>query len=148
MTEKRRPVTPCIAVDIIIEMVDHADCPIILIERKYTPLGWAIPGGFVDVGETLEQAAIREAKEETDLDVQLTELLGIYSDPNRDVRGHTISPVYIARATGIPSAQDDAANLLICDPRYPPGKLAFDHQKILDDYLHFKTTGEKPKVGS
>jgi len=140
-----RPITPCIAVDVIIEM---ANDKIVLIERKNKPFGWAIPGGFVDVGETLEHAAVREAKEETNLDVTLIELLGIYSDPKRDSRGHTISPVYIGTANGTPRAQDDAANLQVCDPRQPPGELAFDHQQILDDYLHFKATGQKPKPGS
>lgn len=140
----RRPVTPCIAVDVIIEMSDQR---IVLIERKNEPLGWAIPGGFVDVGETLEHAAVREAREETSLDVELIELLGIYSDPRRDSRGHTISPVYIGRGSGTPRAQDDAANLALCDPRQPPGKLAFDHRQILDDYLHYKATGQRPKPG-
>ena len=99
------------------------------------------------MGETVERAAVREAKEETNLDVKLTELLGIYSDPKRDARGHTVSAVYIAEATGDPTAQDDAANLRICDPRSPPGVLAFDHQTIIDDYLRFKATGEKPEPG-
>ena len=146
MPNSRRPVTPALAVDIIIEMVNHPDRPIIVIERKYPPHGWAIPGGFVDVGETVERAAVREAKEETNLDVKLTELLGIYSDPKRDARGHTVSAVYIAEATGNPTAQDDAANLQICDPREPPGVLAFDHQSIIDDYLRFKKSGEKPQL--
>jgi len=142
MTSFNRPITPAIAVDIIIEMPDRS---IVLIERKHEPFGWAIPGGFVDIGETLEHAAIREAKEETNLDVLLTELLGIYSDPKRDSRGHTISPVYIATASGTPRAQDDAKNLVLCNPLHPPGQLAFDHRLILDDYMHFKATGKKPK---
>ncbi len=84
-----RPTTPLIAADTIMELHDRSENPIVLIERKNPPFGWAIPGGFVDIGETLEQAAIREAKEETRLDVTLTILLGIYSNPTRDPRGHT-----------------------------------------------------------
>ena len=94
------PTTPLIAVDIIIELIDREHSPIVLIERKNPPYGWAIPGGFVDVGETLEHAAVREAKEETCLDVTLTCLLGNYSDPGRDARHHTVSAVYIAQAKG------------------------------------------------
>ena len=142
MSSSFKPVTPLLTVDIIIEMQDQT---IVLIERKYPPHGWALPGGFVDVGETIENAAIREAKEETNLDITLTDLLGIYSDPKRDTRGHTVSAVYIAIAMGEARAQDDAKNLQICDPNNPPGSLAFDHQTILDDYLRFKSTGERPK---
>lgn len=144
MAQTSRPATPALTVDIIIELDNHR---IVLIERKHPPHGWALPGGFVDVGETMEHAARREAKEETNLDVTLTELLGIYSDPQRDERGHTVSAVYIAQASGEARAQDDAANLQVCDPRHPPGVLAFDHQKIVDDYLRYKLTGEKPKLG-
>ncbi|MGH8335854.1 MAG: NUDIX domain-containing protein, partial [Gammaproteobacteria bacterium] len=99
-----RPVCPPIAADAIIEIGDR----IVLIERKNTPYGWAIPGGFVDFGETVEHAAIREAKEETSLDVELHALLGVYSRPDRDPRGQTISVVYVGRAAGTPVAQDDA----------------------------------------
>jgi 8-oxo-dGTP diphosphatase len=144
MNASNRPSTPALTVDIIIEMPNQS---VVLIERKHAPHGWALPGGFVDVGETLENAARREAKEETNLNVTLTELLGIYSDPSRDKRGHTVSAVYIATATGEPRAQDDAKNLRICDPRSPPGNLAFDHQTIIDDYLEFKSTGKKPGPG-
>ena len=144
MSKSFRPTTPLLTVDIIIEMLDHNDCPIVLIERKHPPHGWALPGGFVDVGETTEAAAIREAREETSLDVTLTKLLGVYSDPQRDSRGHTVSVVYVAQATGAARAQDDAANLQICKASQPPGKLAFDHQHILDDYLRFKKDGNRP----
>ena len=113
-----------------------------LIERRYPPLGWALPGGFVDVGETLEQAAVREALEETCVDVKLTRLLGCYSDPGRDPRGHTVSAVYLATASGQPHAADDAANVALFQPDALPHPLAFDHGTILQDYLRFLTGGE------
>ncbi|MDE2195789.1 MAG: NUDIX hydrolase [Gammaproteobacteria bacterium] len=134
-----RPVTPLIAVDIIIELLDHAGY-IVLIERRNPPLGWALPGGFVDVGETLERAAQREALEETGLRVKLKALLGCYSDPARDARGHTVSAVYVAEARGEPRAGDDAAKAAAFDPLQPP-KLAFDHGLILSDYRRFRETG-------
>jgi 8-oxo-dGTP diphosphatase len=146
MANTYRPETPLLTVDIIIEMTDRADYPIVLIERKHPPYGWAIPGGFVDIGETVEAAAIREAREETSLAVTLTELLGIYSNPQRDKRGHTVSIVYIAQAHGEPKAEDDAANLQLCSATLPPGPLAFDHQQILDDYIRFKKTGRRPDL--
>ncbi len=136
-----RPETPLLTVDIIIEMTDRPGKPIVLIERRYEPRGWALPGGFVDVGETLEQAARREAKEETSLDVDLRALLGCYSDPARDRRGHTVSAVYVATASGEPRAQDDAAALALFDPAHCP-PLAFDHALIIEDYRHFRETGE------
>ena len=129
-----RPVTPPVAADAIIELVDRPGRPIVLIERRNEPLGWAIPGGFVDVGETVEHAAIREAREETGLDVELCALLGVYSDPARDPRGHTVGIVFVARARGQPQAGDDARSFLIVDPRHPP-QLAFDHTLILSDYV-------------
>ncbi|HBK22669.1 MAG TPA: NUDIX hydrolase, partial [Planktothrix sp. UBA10369] len=102
---------PTPTVDIIIELIDRPDRPIVLIERKNPPLGWAIPGGFVDYGESVETAAIREAKEETGLDVELIEQFYVYSDPNRDPRQHTLSVVFLATAIGQPQAADDAKNL-------------------------------------
>jgi 8-oxo-dGTP diphosphatase len=137
-----RPVTPLIAADIIIELVDQPEHPIVLIERKYPPLGWAIPGGFVDIGESIEQAAIREALEETCMKVSLTTLLGIYSNPARDPRGHTATAVYIATATGMPKAADDAQNVALFAPSQLPKLLAFDHDLVLQDYLHFKLNGQ------
>jgi 8-oxo-dGTP diphosphatase len=137
-----RPVTPLLAADAIIELVDRPGRPIVLIERRYPPPGWAIPGGFVDVGETLEQAAIREAREETGLEVRLIALLGIYSDPKRDARGHTVTAVYVAEASGTPQAADDAKTLRIADLEALPEPLAFDHAMVLDDYRRFRKTGE------
>lgn len=135
-----RPVTPAIAVDIIIELVDRPNRPIVLIERRYEPFGWALPGGFVDVGERLEDAAVREAREETCLEVQLLALLGCYSDPGRDPRGHTVSPVYIAEARGEPRAADDARNVQVFQPDELPS-LAFDHDLILSDYREYRASG-------
>ncbi len=138
-----KPVTPLLTVDVIIEMVDRPDRPIVLIERKYPPHGWALPGGFVDVGESLETAAVREALEETSLEVTLQLLLGNYSDPSRDFRGHTASAVYIAAAQGEPRAADDAKNLALFDPRRCLG-LAFDHDRIIRDYRYYLDTGNIP----
>jgi 8-oxo-dGTP diphosphatase len=134
------PQTPLLTVDLVIEMVDRPGNPVVLIERRNPPHGWALPGGFVDVGETLELAAVREAREETLLDVKLKFLLGNYSDPSRDARGHTVSAVYVAEATGNPLAADDAANLMVCDPEQCP-VLAFDHARIIADYLNYRDTG-------
>ena len=137
-----KPTTPLLTVDIIIELHDRPDHPIVLIERKYPPHGWALPGGFVDVGERLEQAALREAREETSLAVTLQALLGCYSDPARDTRGHTVSAVYVATAEGEPHARDDARNLACYSPdQCPP--LAFDHALILEDYRRYRETGER-----
>jgi 8-oxo-dGTP diphosphatase len=135
------PVTPKLAADIIIELIDRAERPIVLVERAHVPSGWAIPGGFVDVGETVEQAAIREAREETGLEVRLVALLGVYSDPARDPRGHTASVVYVAEAVGEPLGQDDAAAAGVFSPDALPAPLAFDHARILADYLTFRRSG-------
>jgi len=137
-----RPETPLLAVDIIIELVDRPEKSIVLIERRNPPHGWALPGGFVDVGESLEQAAVREAREETCLDVKLKILLGCYSNPQRDPRGHTVSPVYIAEARGVPQAADDAKNLRSVPVTELPDDLVFDHGLILSDYRHYLQTGE------
>jgi len=132
--------TPLLTVDIIIELIDEPENPIVLIERKNPPYGWALPGGFVDLGETLEHAAVREAKEETCLEVTLSFLLGAYSDPKRDKRGHTVSIVYVAQAKGPPKAADDAKNVKIVPANQFDFDLAFDHAQILDDYKHYLKT--------
>ena len=141
-----KPVTPLLTVDIIIELIDdtseQGDVSIVLIKRKNPPYGWALPGGFVDIGETLEQAAVREAREEISLDVELTTLLGCYSNPSRDARGHTVSAVYIAKASGKPVAADDAAEVLLVNRDSFPDSMAFDHGVILEDYLRFRDSGE------
>jgi ADP-ribose pyrophosphatase YjhB (NUDIX family) len=130
---------PIPTVDIIIEIKrDDEKKGIILIERKNPPYGWAIPGGFVDYGETLEGAAVREAKEETSLDIQLEFQMHTYSDPRRDPRKHTISTVFIASAEGIPVAQDDAKEIGIFTEEEITFSLTFDHRQILDDYFEFR----------
>jgi 8-oxo-dGTP diphosphatase len=130
----RQYLNPFPTVDIIIEVSGG----IVLIERKNPPYGWALPGGFVDYGETLEAAAVREALEETSLDVSDLQLLGCYSDPKRDERMHTISTVFIGTGRGTPRAADDAAGLAIFDPDALPAQLCFDHARILDDYSRLK----------
>ena len=138
------PTTPALTTDIIIELTDRPDLPIVLIRRRNPPHGWALPGGFVDVGESVEQAAVREAKEETALRVTLKTLLGCYSDPARDPRGHTASVVYVAESQGEPRAQDDAAGVALFSPEALPSPLAFDHARILRDYLVYRRHGKPP----
>ena len=122
-------------VDIIIEIESIG---IVLIKRKNPPHGWALPGGFVDYGESLEEAAVREAKEETDLDVRLIEQFHTYSDPKRDQRHHSISTVYIAKGKGTPQAKDDAAEIGVFNEPSLPDEIAFDHRCILRDYFNSK----------
>jgi 8-oxo-dGTP diphosphatase len=135
------PVTPKLTADVIIEMPLLDDTPIVLIERKYEPYGWAIPGGFVEVGETIAQAARREAQEETSMEVELDLLLGVYSDPKRDFRGHTACAVFIGNAEGKPVAADDAKDIALFDPFQIDVELAFDHRQILDDYCEYRCDG-------
>jgi 8-oxo-dGTP diphosphatase len=135
------PKTPLITVDIIIRPQRETGY-ILLIERRHSPSGWALPGGFVDAGESLEAAAVREAKEETGLNVELELLLGCYSNPNRDPRGPTVSATYVANAQGEPTAADDAKDAKFADPADQSLNLAFDHRLILDDYLRYIKTGE------
>ena len=126
---------PIPTVDIIIEI----DGGIVLIERKNPPHGWALPGGFVDYGETLEQAAVREVFEETGLKASGLRLLGCYSDPSRDSRMHTISSVYVAIANGKPTGSDDAIQARIFRIDDLPENLCFDHGVIISDYVRQKS---------
>ena len=135
--------SPLVTVDIIIEVNDRG---IVLIERKNPPHGWALPGGFVDYGETLESAALREAREETSLDVKLAEQFHTYSDPGRDPRHHTVSTVFIASATGTPRGADDAKRAELFTEDNLPSPIVFDHAQILRDYFQYKKTGQKPKI--
>jgi 8-oxo-dGTP diphosphatase len=128
---------PFPTVDVIIELPEG----IVLIERKNEPFGWAIPGGFVDYGETVESAALRESMEETALTVRELRLLGVYSDPARDKRSHNISTVFVAQADGTPKAGDDAAGVSVFPLHALPEPLCFDHGKILSDYLQRKQAG-------
>lgn len=129
-SEVKRYLNPFPTVDVIIEL----EGGIVLIERRNEPFGWALPGGFVDYGESLESAAVREAREETSLEISDLRLLGCYSDPARDARMHTISTVYIAAGRGIPRAADDALNLAVFRLDSLPERLCFDHGRILADY--------------
>ena len=129
--------------DVIIEL----DGGIVLIERANEPRGWALPGGFIDYGETTEAAARREAEEETGLKVTLTALLGVYSDPDRDPRHHTMSTVYVATAQGVPRGQDDAAEAAVFALDALPSPLCFDHERIIADYRAFAADGVRPLPG-
>lgn len=122
---------PLLTVDLIIE---H-EGGIVLIKRKNPPSGWALPGGFVDYGESLEAAAVREAKEETCLEVELIRQFHTYSDPGRDPRYHTVTTVYIARARGDVRAGDDAKEVGIFQKDNLPTPIVFDHREILEDYF-------------
>lgn len=144
------PTTPLCTVDCIIDLTDHPlhrpDRPaIVLIERKYPPHGFALPGGFVDVGESVAHAAIREALEETSLQIVLTHQFFVYSAPTRDPRRHAISTVFLAQAQGTPRAADDAGRVIVCtQDSLPSLTLAFDHADILADYFEFLRTGHRP----
>ena len=139
-SDVKRHRNPFPTVDIIIEI----NGGIILIERKNPPFGWALPGGFVDYGERLEDAVIREAKEETSLEVDNLRLLGCYSDPERDSRMHTISTVYVGTGFGTPCAADDALNLANFRLDSLPEQLCFDHARILTDYAAWKISHQQP----
>ena len=129
--EVMRQHNPVPTVDIIIDIAGK----IVLIKRKNPPSGWAIPGGFIDYGESAEAAARREAKEETGLDITELRQFHTYSEPDRDPRQHTLSVVFVAKARGRPRACDDAADIGLFDRETLPEKLAFDHRQILDDYF-------------
>lgn len=139
MSEEFR--NPLLTVDIIIEV--HGG--IVLIERKNLPYGWALPGGFVDYGESIETAALREAKEETSLDVMLTEQFYTYSDPRRDARHHTVSTVFIATAHETPRGADDAKAARVFGENHLPQPIVFDHEQIVRDYFEFKRSGRRPR---
>jgi len=132
---------PSPTTDIIIELDSRG---IVLIERKFAPFGWAIPGGFIEYGESAEAAAVREAREETGLKVELSVLLGVYSRADRDPRRHTLTVVYVATAEGIPVAADDAKNVGVFKQEELPEAIAFDHAQILADYFHYIETGLLP----
>ena len=131
MTRKPGPRLTC---DVIIRVGD--DRRIVLVRRRFPPPGWALPGGFVDDGETVEQAAAREALEETGLVVVDLRQFHVYSDPSRDPRGHTVSTVFTGNAVGDPRGGDDAAEARAFAPDEFPDNIAFDHRAILDDYLN------------
>ena len=137
LSNHRNPVP---TVDAIIEVRGG----IVLIRRLNPPPGWALPGGFIEYGETAAAAAVREAREETGLDVVLTELFHVYSNPARDPRSHTIAIVFIGTASGAPVGGDDAAEAAVFAAEAVPSRLAFDHSRILDDYFVYKRTGRRP----
>jgi len=132
--QRKRGKYPVPTVDIIIEIDDG----FVLIERKNPPYGWAIPGGFVNWGESLEECAIREAKEETGLDIENLTQMHTYSEPNRDPRFHTISTVFVAKGKGKPKADSDAKSVKIFNEKNLPQEFAFDHKQIIADYLNWK----------
>jgi 8-oxo-dGTP diphosphatase len=143
MTDAAVYKNPKPTVDLVIELAGSPG-QIVFIVRKNEPHGLALPGGFVDEGEWVADAAIREAKEETGLDVELVELFHVYSDPARDPRQHTLSTVFLARATGHPVGGDDAAACIVCAPDAVPQPLVFDHATIVADYLAYKRHGVRP----
>ncbi|MDJ0956217.1 MAG: NUDIX hydrolase [Arenicellales bacterium] len=132
-----KPVTPLLATDVIIHLEGESRRSIVLIERKNPPVGWAIPGGFVDIGETVEHAAVREAKEETSLDVTLQDLLGLYSEPTRDPRCHVVSAIYVGTGRGKPAAADDASRVDVFSIDRLPQPMAFDHAQVVKDYIDY-----------
>ncbi len=135
---------PSPAVDAIIELPGNR---IVLVRRRYEPIGWALPGGFVDMGEPLEKACAREAMEATGLKVELLEQFFTYSDPSRDKRRHTISTVYLTRADGEPTGADDAAEAKAFRLDELPSPIVFDHAQIIEDFRRYRTTGQRRKLG-
>lgn len=135
---------PFITVDVIIEIHDS----IVLIQRANPPYGWALPGGFVDYGESLESSAIREAKEETSLEVTLEEQFHTYSNPDRDPRHHTVTTVFIGKAIGTPKAADDATRVGVFTEKDLPETIVFDHRKIIGDYFRYRKGTSKNTIFS
>ena len=135
---------PFVTVDIIIEVNDK----IVLIQRVNPPYGWALPGGFVDYGESLESSAIREAKEETSLEITLKEQFHTYSDPDRDPRHHTVTTVFIGKGVGTPKAADDAKRVGVFTENDLPKPIVFDHRKIIDDYFRYRQGVPKDTIFS
>ncbi len=131
---------PYLTVDVVVEVPGG----VVLIERAHEPVGWALPGGFVDYGEEPADAARREFLEETGLRVELKELLGTYGDPGRDPRQHNVSIVFTGRASGAPVGGDDAARAAVFALDALPPDLCFDHARILADYVWFLETRERP----
>jgi len=131
------PKTPYLAVDGVVRLWEGERFKgVVLVERRYEPLGYALPGGFVEVGETVEKAVLREVKEETGLDAQIVKLLGVYSEPNRDPRFHVVSVVFVLDAYGEPKGGDDAKKAVVFPIEdLPFDKIVFDHAKILKDFL-------------
>jgi 8-oxo-dGTP diphosphatase len=134
------PPGPSPTTDVIIDVGGR----IVLVERRFEPKGWALPGGFIELGESAATAAVREVQEETGLVPTLTELFHVYSDPGRDPRRHTLTVVYLGVATGEPRGGDDAARALLFTADTLPSPLAFDHARILDDYFTYRRTGRRP----
>ncbi len=137
------PGRPGCTVDVVILLPEDR---LVLVARKFPPLGWALPGGFVDEGETLEQAAVREAREETGLAVELLEQFHAYSDPRRDPRRHTVSTVFLACAAGVPRGGDDAAEARAFPWTSPPQGVVFDHLQILADVRRYLLTGARRRL--
>ncbi len=139
---KKKYRSPLVTVDIIIEIKGK----IVMIKRANPPYGWALPGGFVDYGELLEASAVREAREETSLGIQLSEQFHTYSNPDRDPRHHTITTVYIAKGNGIPKPADDAKNVGVFTQKELPAPIVFDHGKIISDYFRYKNGVSKNDI--
>ena len=131
---------PASTVDVVVEVAGG----IVLVERAHEPLGWALPGGFVDYDEVVADAAVREVREETGLAVTLTALLGVYSDPRRDPRKHTITTAFVGRAHGTPEGGDDARSARVFALDALPAALCFDHATILADYREYLRSGARP----
>jgi len=142
MSDPKGPRNPFPTVDVVVE---RGDGRVLLVRRSNEPLGWALPGGFIDYGESAEDAARREVREEVGISVLLTDLLGVYSRPDRDPRHHTLTVVYIGRSRDTPAAGDDAAEVGEFSLDALPDDLAFDHAQILRDYRHYKDTGAAPR---